>query len=445
MRLGEEDKGQSRKAWWLARSANILKLMSPPPPVGDFVFRIVTTTPNETFTLPLGTSDLYIQDFTVYWDDTTSDIITSYDDAHKTHLYTSAGTYDIRISGSCQYFGFNNIGDRLKLTHLVSLTDVGFLAFNCWGCRNLLSIDNSFSNWSRLLTFADGFHDCYQLTVIPTGLFDNCTEIASFHGSFEEDYNISTIPAGLFDYCTKATNFSHCFFVNDLTSIPSTLFDNNPLVTTFEYCFASGWVMTSIPSGLFDHNPLVANFEWCFADCIELTSVPAGLFDNCVNAKTFEYCFAYNDKLVSLPTNLFSYCTKATSFRQCFFSDDGITTIPSGMFDNCSSVLTISRCFSGCGITSIPAGLFDDCVNLIDLSYCFSECNLINTDLPANLILYNTQIDDCERMFANCSSMSGDGTAFVELAELYGVTKHPQCFLNCASLPDYALIPSDWK
>lgn len=336
--IGDEDKGQTRTELWLSKIARRQKTTLP---TGDFVFRIVISSPGETFTLPLGSSLAYCQDFTVDWGDSSSSTITSSTDTDKTHTYASAGTYDIEMSGTCQYFGFGTDAD--KITSLLSLSaDMGFMIFKFELCTNLAYIDSSISNISSIETFELAFYGCTSLTTIPSGLFDNCVDVVSF---------------------------KECFLTSGLTTIPSGLFDKNTLVTTFYRCFQS---------------------------CTNLTAIPAGLFDYNVLTTTFWLCFAVT------------------------------------------------------GITSIPSGLFDNCVKVTSLGFCFTLCVNI-TALPANLILYNVLTEKYDSMFNACSGMTaGDGTDFVDTAKAnatsQGITlTHSDCFKNCISLPDYALIPADWK
>ena len=73
--------------------------------VNSFKFQIVTTTPNETVTLPiLAGGATRLQIFTAYWGDTTSSEITAYNDPDRAHIYAVAGTYDIELRGISQYF-----------------------------------------------------------------------------------------------------------------------------------------------------------------------------------------------------------------------------------------------------------------------------------------------------------------------------------------------------
>jgi len=63
--------------------------------------------------LPLELAGTY--NFTVWWGDGSSDVITAWDQANVTHNYSVAGVYNLVIDGTLYGFRFNNVGDRLKL------------------------------------------------------------------------------------------------------------------------------------------------------------------------------------------------------------------------------------------------------------------------------------------------------------------------------------------
>jgi len=66
--------------------------------------------------LPLHSSGTF--NFDVDWGDGSGNTITAYNQAEITHTYSTAGTYDITISGTCYGFGFlgeTTLGDNSKL------------------------------------------------------------------------------------------------------------------------------------------------------------------------------------------------------------------------------------------------------------------------------------------------------------------------------------------
>lgn len=107
-----------------------------------FTFEVDTTrtstgsSTSTQFKLPLVSTGSY--NMTVDWGDSSSDVITAYNQAEITHTYASSGTYTIIITGTCKGWQFNNTGDRLKL---MDISNFGCLDLSTngafYGCSNL--------------------------------------------------------------------------------------------------------------------------------------------------------------------------------------------------------------------------------------------------------------------------------------------------------------------
>ena len=90
----------------------------------------ITVLAGTTHTPPIsGTIDLLID-----WGDGQSESAT----ASVSHTYTNAGTYRIVLEGSVTSFAFNNGGDRLHVTDVIKVEDVGLTnVVGMWyGCTN---------------------------------------------------------------------------------------------------------------------------------------------------------------------------------------------------------------------------------------------------------------------------------------------------------------------
>ena len=241
----------------------------------------------------------YMYNSIIDWGDGT--LPTTHTTGNPTHTYTTAGTYQISISGSYPGFCINNNTISTKL-----------LSIDNWGNVNFKSFENAFKG-------------CTNLVNLPKGSINIIENVTNFNSCFSGCTKLTTIPNNLFDNCINVTNFSNCFNTcTSLTSIPLDLFKYNVNVTNFSYCFYNCKLLTTIPNNLFDNCINTIFINNCFTYCSSLTSIPTDLFKYNVNNTNFYYCFANCTKITSIPTDLFIYNTKVTNFSGCFMSNTSI-------------------------------------------------------------------------------------------------------------------------
>jgi hypothetical protein len=225
--------------------------------VFPFKIKVVTTTANTVFTVPLVNYGGLTPSLNIQWGDgsANSPLITSSTDLNRIHTYVSPGTYIITISGFMPGFSVsNNSAIRNLITEIVQFGIVGLRILNFYGCVNITSIPSSAS-------------------LSAVGGYNGLDEMISF-ASFMRGTRISSIPSDMFDYSPNVTTFIDAFSsVTTLTSVPTGLFDNNPNVTTFASCFLACTALTFVPSTLFDQNVNVTNFSGTFRNCRSLTNV----------------------------------------------------------------------------------------------------------------------------------------------------------------------------
>ena len=120
--------------------------------------------------LPLNSGGTY--NFTIFWGDGTSDVITSWNQPETLHTYASAGTYSVGIIGTITEWSFGNavVTDSEKL---LSISSWGTLQFGVsadlsfYQCFNLdLSAVTDVPDLSASLNFNNAFDDCTSLTSI---------------------------------------------------------------------------------------------------------------------------------------------------------------------------------------------------------------------------------------------------------------------------------------
>ena len=384
----------------------------------SFKLSITTTSPNETFTLPLISGGSF--NFTTNWGDGTADsTITAYNSSSRIHTYTSAGTYTISMWGTCTRFRFDDSGDKLKLKKVLDFVDMGFTALNFSGCSNLTSISSNMKKLTHLTDATNLFYNCSSLTSIPTGIFDGSTGITSFYYTFYHCTSLTSIPTDLFRYNTSSSlySFSGTFYgCTGITSIPTDLFRYNIKVENFSDTFNSCSGLTSLPTDLFRYNTKVTDFNYCFSSCSALTSIPTDLFRYNTEVLSFFATFSYCTNLTSLPDDSFKYNTKVDTFS-CAFNTTGLTSLPTDLFRYNTAVTTFEEIFFKCySLATIPTDLFRYNTAVTNFSGIFIECTSL-ASVPIALFKYNILANNFNMTFFRCNKLQLNTQIFWETGE----------------------------
>lgn len=129
----------------------------------DFVFTVQTTGASETFTIPCNNIGTF--NATIDWGDGgATSAITTYNDADLAHIYATADTYTVRISGTFPNIYFNNAGDKAKVKSVIQLGDVGWqsLGFSFFGC-GITSFTAGTCNTTNVADFSSMVRNCASL------------------------------------------------------------------------------------------------------------------------------------------------------------------------------------------------------------------------------------------------------------------------------------------
>jgi len=431
---------------------------------GSFKFQIVTTTPNELFTLPISAGgSSYLHNFTVYWGDTTSSIVTSYNDPNREHTYATAGTYDVELVGTCQYFAFSSStsANRIKVRKLLLfIGDIGFKTLNFMQCTNLNTIIPLGTLFS-LTDVVNLFNGCNLITAIPNGMFDTCPNIINFTQTFYGCNNVAltTIPTDLFKYNVSATIFSNTFAACvNITSIPVDLFRYNTAVYDFTGTFSGLSKITSIPVDLFKYNTATTVFTGVFNACTLLVTIPVDLFRYNTLVYTFNSAFSACTNLVIIPVDIFKYNISVTDFRNVFYFCSKITSIPVDLFRyNTIAIYFINAFYNCIALTTIPVDLFRYNLSAVNFSYTFYGCvkaryninifyatgeegtRFLNKSINFLYCFYRTSFSGIQGDAPNLWNCNfGTGTPFKTYC--YGGAGN-----SLTSLSNYASIPAEWK
>ena len=193
-----------------------------------FIFTVKTdnagTSTDTQFTIQANTSGITTP---FLYDIETSDgqTITGLTGNH-TITFPSAGTYDVKISGSFPYMFFNNGGDKDKL---LDIKNFGIYALGSTsqvsaflGCSNMTITASDSGSFGSVTNFSLTWYNCSSLTSFP--LIDT-SSVTSFGNAWYGCSSLTSFP--LLD-TSSGTNFINAWRnCSSLTSFPSNAFDSN--------------------------------------------------------------------------------------------------------------------------------------------------------------------------------------------------------------------------
>lgn len=355
----------------------------------------------------VATRSLYTYDCIVDWGDGSTDAINTYDDQKWSHTYSSAGIYQIKISGKFGgFYSFNSLSFREKLISIDNWGDTEIQDFNdaFYQCRFLQEIKNPIPE-NTIIDFSNMFEDCIRLTKLPRNLFSYCSGAQNFSFTFKNCTSLQEIPKGLFEGCSNALFFYETFrSCNNLEKINSRIFKGCNNVLNFQSCF-QGVGIKYIPDDIFADTSNVTTFNQVFDSCLNFAIIPSGLFSNCENVITFESAFRNCDSVVNIPSGLFDNCVNVTTFESTFANSALIENIPSGLFYNCEDATIFNNTFRNCdSIVRIPSGLFDKSINATSFISVFVDCNKLEF-VPSGLFK-NTMGEIFLGSFSSCTSLT---------------------------------------
>tara|TARA_R110002020_G_scaffold200054_1_gene402080 strand:- start:1211 stop:2416 length:1206 start_codon:yes stop_codon:yes gene_type:complete len=313
---------------------------SPPDPPIDFTNGLwfTITISGTSFTIPTTGSGY---DYSVDWGDSNEE---SGKTGNATHVYASAGTYQIKIVGDFPKFFFNNSAQAPELD---SIDKWGALSYSTnqngafWGCTNLTTLASDNITWFNNITNAVTMFFTTGITAIPSGVtFESVTNSANMfrltpaltslpssvtfaanptvNATFRQSA-ITTLPSSCNGWLNSITNGALMFFESGLTSLAngitfanldrgSQMFKDAPIVTLpSTVTFAA---LTNGSNLFFQSN---------------ITTIPSGVtFSLVTNGITM----FYQSALSSLANGVtFNNVENGTNM----FRDTSITTLPSSV------------------------------------------------------------------------------------------------------------------
>ena len=318
-----------------------------------FTFDVEIPQDGNTFSLPLDSSSTI--NSTVDWGDSSSDTITSFDQAESTHTYATAGTYTIKMLGTVNGWAFNNAGDRLLIRDIsrwgVFNWSKKSAFFGCAGLtvsaldRPLITTDEFFAE----------FAGCTALTEVPSlGNWD-VSSLTKIQYMFYQSPNITSIDVSGWDvsnvsifsnmFNTLVTEIGNLISIGDISGWDvsnGTSFQNMFRGTGITSIDISGWDLRGTTNG----NRFASGI---FALCTSLQSITAR---NIQLGNKINYMFQETQSLQSLDLTGadFSLVTEAMyAFAGCDLPTIDISGFGLGalteveyMFQNMTNTTTVN-------------------------------------------------------------------------------------------------------
>ena len=426
---------------------------------------------NTEIKLPVSGTGLNI---VVDWGDGTTETITGNITAENfpTHTYAVAGTYDIKVRGTCPKWGYDG-WDNIDTTspyytyseYLTGLKQWGELSANRYlfvkcanlkyvsgdltentfanvnnmssmfrGCTSLESVDLSNFDTSKVGNMADMFYDCSSLTELDLSsfntpklgnmyhMFNGCTSLEKLDISSLDTSNVTWM-LGVFKNCKSLKEI-------DLSNFRTTS------ATSMDYMFTNCRALKSLDLSTFETQNVTGMYSM-FGGCSELENLILPYMDNS-KVRDMRYVFSNCKKLTNIDLSRFG-TSAATNMQGMFLGCSGLTSLDLSNF-NTSKVETFDSIFNGCtSLQTLNVSSFNTSSASV-MSSMFANCSSLTELDLSNFDTSN--VTNMNNMFGSCSSLkeidlSGFNTS--------NVTDMGGMFSNCTSLENANLSNFDVK
>lgn len=421
-------------------------------PDHDFVTTWTTDNASEEAAFPLQLNDGlghdYVYDFTVDWGDGTPiETISAYQ-ARVNHTYTDAGTYQVRMSGTCERVYFFNDAAKNRLKSVDNLGSMGWyyvnkMFYTCYQLTsftvgtavlpNLTSLVGMFDLLSALTTLditgletgiltdiSLMFQTCSGLTSISGLSVIDTSSVTDASGMFKGAANIISLDLSTWDFSSIETisNMFHTCY--DLTTLSLPDFTNSSSLTTMLYAFYSCISLGSLDFGTANFTSL-STLQYTFQSCTTLTSIDFGAvtggalisiqraFDNCYDLVTADLSgFTFSN--LTDASYAFNTCYDLTTvdFGNANSPDFSSVTSTAYMFEDCYVNLASTSMFNNvsfgsattpCSLTSMFKGCTaitsTDFFTANTLKYVTNMGSLFYSSKMATIDMTNADLNDC--------------------------------------------------
>ena len=298
----------------------------------DLVMTVSIASDGDSFNLRGKSGPTY--NCTVDWGDGSTSAISTVaaeSEAALTHVYSTAGTYTIRVSGT---FPRINMRQSTTRTALITVENLGVMGWDSNG------LHRGFEQCNRMTSFVAGNTDTSAITTL-FRTFRLCDRATSINLSGMDTSNVTSMESTFHD-CNALTSLN-------LSGISTTS------VTSFFSTFHDCRALTTLNVSSFDTSSATGMTNM-FAECAALTSLDVSNFDT-TGVFSFSGMFKECSDLASI--NLTSFDTSSAINMSAMFKNTGsLSAIDVSGFDT-SSVTNFSQMFRAIGATDVRCDLFD--------------------------------------------------------------------------------------
>ena len=255
-----------------------------------------------------------------------------------------------------------------------------------WGCSKLSSLNLSKFDTSKVTHLGAMFYGCSQITSLDLSNFDTTTANnmeSMFHGCSE----LSSL--NLFNFDTSKVTIMQSMFYNcsNLSSLDVSSFKTSE-VTSMGSMFNGCSKLSSLDVSNFDTSKVI-NTNCMFRDCSQLSSLDVsnfktsnaidmgGMFWGCSNLSSLNLSKFDTSKVTHLGV-MFAGCSKMTSLDLSNFETSSANNMD-GMFNGCSELSSLNLSNFDTSKVTIMRNMFSNCSKLeyINLKK-FIEYNSLN-------------------------------------------------------------------
>ena len=400
---------------------------------------------NTTIKLPAQSSGDAALNITVNWGDGSAEQTFTTD--FPTHTYATAGTYEIKVWGTCPKWGYassNTVSATANsdyytytqyLTKVKQFGELSAMQYGFAKCRKLtefsgqnLVTSKTFEKTARMDYMFEG---CDKLTNLDLSNFDT-SKVTNMSNMFSYCSSLLTLDLSKFN-TSNVTDMSYMFwFCQSMTSLNLSSF-NTSKVTNMSEMFGACYDLTSLDVSKFDTSK-VTNMSNMFSFCSKVASLEVNNFDTS-NVTDISGMFSGCSSLISLDISNFD-TSKVTSMSMMFYKCSSLTSLDVSEFDtskvmdmiemfyNCSSLTSLDVSKFNTSKVTVMAGMFYNCSSLTSL-----DVSNFNT---SNVVRGTNEVDASMRhMFAGCSNLTSLDVSNFDTSK---VTSMDEMFAGCSNL-----------